>query len=203
MRSNESAAIINKPEETFSMTPLTLSIALGLLLSGSSGSFEQSFSRPIAQSTIQRTTGSTQLTPVSVQARYRTYANARFGYSISYPDGILIPQGEPDNGDGQVFRSRDGKAEMRVFGRYNVLNETLRSAFNASVAGEGGSGREVTYKLLKGNFYVVSGRQNGKIFYEKTMLKGDTFKTFMIEYDESESATYNPITSRVVRSFVG
>ena len=143
------------------------------------------------------------MSPLAAQAKYRTYNNARFGYSISYPVGILIPQGEADNGDGQAFRSRDGKAEMRVFGRYNVQNETLRSAFNAAVAGEGGSGREVTYKLLKGNFYVVSGRQNGKIFYEKTILKGDTFKTFMIEYDESESATYDSITSRIVRSFIG
>jgi hypothetical protein len=185
------------------MTPLTLSIALSLLLSGSNGSFEKSFSRPIAQSAIQRIANRLQLTLVSAQAKYQTYANARFGYSISYPAGILIPQGESDNGDGQIFRSRDGKAEMRVFGRYNVQNETLRGAFNAAVTGEGGSGREVTYKLLKGNFYVVSGRQNGKIFYEKTMLKGDTFKTFMMKYDESESATYNSITSRVSRSFVG
>jgi hypothetical protein len=143
------------------------------------------------------------LSPLASQAKYRTYSNARFGYSISYPAGILIPQGESDNGDGQIFRSSDGKAEMRAFGRYNVQNETLRSAFNAAVAGEGGSGREVTYKLLRGNFYVVSGRQNGKIFYEKTMLKGDTFKTFMIEYDESERATYDSITSRIVRSFIG
>jgi hypothetical protein len=185
------------------MTPVTLSIALSLLLSASNGSFEQSFSRPVAQSTIQRITSRLRLTLAGAQAKYRTYANARFGYSISYPAGILIPQGESDNSDGQVFRSRDGRAEMRVFGRYNVQNETIRSAFNASVAGEGGSGREVTYKVLKGNFYLVSGHQNGKIFYEKTMLKGDTFKTFMIEYDESESATYDPITARVVRSFVG
>jgi hypothetical protein len=185
------------------MTPLTLSIALSLLLSASNGSFKQSLSQSVSLSTIQHSTDRLQLTLASAQAKYRTYTNARFGYSVSYPAGILIPQGEPDNHDGQVFRSRDGKAEMRVFGRYNVQNETLRSAFDAAVAGEGGSGREVTYKLLKGNFYVVSGRQNGKIFYEKTMLKGDTFKTFMIEYDESESATYDSITSRVARSFAG
>jgi hypothetical protein len=184
------------------MTPLTLSIALSLMLSGSNGHVEQSFSKPVAQTTIQRT-NHPFLSTLSAQAKYRSYSNARFGYSVSYPAGILIPQGESQNSDGQIFRSPDGKAEMRVFGRYNVQDETLRSAFNQAVKGEDSSGRKVTYKLLKGNFYVVSGHQNGKIFYEKTMLKGDAFKTFMIEYDESQSTTYDPITSRVARSFVG
>jgi hypothetical protein len=184
------------------MNPVTLSIALSLLLSGSSNNSEQSLARTISQLTFQKADYH-RLPFIDTQVTYRTYANARFKYSVSYPAGLLIPQGEAPNGDGQVFRARDGLAEMRVFGRYNVQSETLRSAFNSAVAGEDPSGRVVTYKLIKGHFYVVSGRRNGKIFYEKTMLKGDTFKTFMIEYDESESATYDPITARIARSFIG
>jgi hypothetical protein len=184
------------------MNPVTLSIALSLLLSGSSNNLEQSFAKTIAQLTIQKADHH-RLPFIDTQVTYRTYANARFKYSVSYPASLLIPQGEAPNGDGQVFRSRDGRAEMRVFGRYNVQNETLRSAFNSAVAGEDSSGRAVTYKLIKGHFYAISGRQKGKIFYEKTMLKGDTFKTFTIEYDESESATYDSITARIARSFVG
>ncbi|PYS51817.1 MAG: hypothetical protein DMF68_03190 [Acidobacteria bacterium] len=167
------------------MVHLILSITLSLLLCGSNNLPGRYFSQPNATPHIQRVT-------------YRTYTNVRFQYSVSYPAGILIPQGESTNSDGQIFRSRDRHAEMRVFGRYNVQDETLQSAFNAAQ-----EGKDVTYKALKGNFYVVSGRQNGKIFYEKTMLKGDTFKTFMIEYDESESAKYDPITARIARSFVG
>jgi hypothetical protein len=34
-------------------------------------------------------------------------------------------------------------------------------------------------------------------------LKGHTFKTFMIEYDESERVLYDAITARIARSFVG
>lgn len=171
------------------MTHITLSIALSLLMLGSGGSSQQS--------KIQQATNHWR-SSVFVQGGYSTYANARFGYSISYPANILIPQGEAENGDGQAFRSRDGHAEMRVFGRYNAMNETLRSAFASAQ-----EGKSVTYKLLKGNFYVISGHKDGKIFYEKTMLKGDTFKTFMIEYDESEASTYDSITARIVRSFVG
>lgn len=184
------------------MRALTLSIVLSLWLSSSSGGSARSSPHTLIQSTAQQI-GKQLLPLVSSQVKYRTYTNARFNYSVSYPASLLVPQGEAENGDGQAFRSRDGKAEMRVFGRYNALNETLRSAFDAAIKGEDSSGRVVTYKTIKGNFYVVSGRQNGKIFYEKTYLKSDTFKTFMIEYDESESATYDAITARIARSFTG
>jgi hypothetical protein len=180
----------NRLEEDLFMTPITLSIALSFLMLGSGINSQQ----PNAQQTTDALTSAN----VFAQGGYKTYSNARFGYSVSYPANILIPQGEPDNGDGQVFLSRDGHAEMRVFGRYNVQNETLRSAFNSAQ-----EGKSVTYKLLRGNFYVVSGHKDGKIFYEKTMLKGDTFKTFMIEYDEADASTYDAITARVARSFVG
>lgn len=168
---------------------MILSIVLSLGLTGAGNS---------AQHTLLQQVDNHSPARAFAQGGYKTYANARFGYSVSYPANILIPQGEADNGDGQAFRSQDGKAEMRVFGRYNVQNETLRSAFNAAQ-----EGKSVTYKVLRGNFYVVSGHDGGKIFYEKTMLKGDTFKTFMIEYDESEASTYDAITARVARSFVG
>jgi hypothetical protein len=167
------------------MNPLTLSIALSFLLSGAPQRFLPHQPSAFA---VRRVT-------------YKRYTNVRFAYAINYPVGVLIPQGESDNSDGQIFRSADGHAEMRVFGRNNVFNDTLRSAFDKAVAGEDSAGRVVTYKLLKGDFYVVSGHQNGKIFYEKTMLKGDVFKTFMIEYDEAERAKYDPITARIANSF--
>ena len=42
------------------------------------------------------------------QDNYKTYVNARFKYSISYPADVLIPQGEAENGDGQIFREKYG-----------------------------------------------------------------------------------------------
>ena len=56
---------------------------------------------------------------------YRTYHNARFDFSISYPADVLIPQGESENHDGQKFRSRDGRAEMLVYGSYNAYQKTM------------------------------------------------------------------------------
>lgn len=131
---------------------------------------------------------------------YKTYANARFNYSISYPLNLLVPQGEAENGDGQIFRSRDGIAEMRVYGRHNVNNETLAGLFD-QVSSEWGKG--VTYKVIKGNWFVVTALIDGKIHYQKTMLRGGVFKTFEIEYDAARRVTYDPVTARIAKSFVG
>jgi hypothetical protein len=131
---------------------------------------------------------------------YKTYTNARFAYSISYPANLLKPQGEAANGDGQAFRSGDGRAEMRVWGQNNVNNDSLRAVYG-QVVSEWGAG--VSYKVIKQDWFVVSALVDGKIHYRKTMLRRDVFKTFEIEYDESQKGTYDAVTARVSKSFVG
>ena len=131
---------------------------------------------------------------------YKTYGNSRFGYSIAYPAGILIPQGEADNGDGQKFLSKDEKVVMLVYGQFNVLNQTLKNAFSEALR-EGTPGGAVTYKLLKDNWFVVSGTVSNRVFYQKTMLVGNTFKTFRIEYPESQKAAFDRITVEIAKSF--
>ena len=137
---------------------------------------------------------------VLAQNIYRTYANARFKYSISYPADLLIPQGEAENGDGQVFREKSSSVEMRVYGGYNVSNETLRSRY-AELIRKWNKG--ITYKVIRRDWFVVSGLVNGKIHYHKTILRGDIFKTFEIEYDAVRGSTYNDVTDRIARSFKG
>ncbi len=145
--------------------------------------------------------------PVSAPAQgtadrigYKTYDNARFGYSIAYPEGILIPQGEAENGDGQKFLSKDGKVVMLVYGQYNVLDQTLKDAFSEALR-KGTPGGTVTYKLLKDNWFVVSGKVSNRIFYQKTMLVEDTFKTFRIEYPDSQKSVLDRITGEIAKSF--
>ncbi|HEX8288405.1 MAG TPA: hypothetical protein VF556_10435 [Pyrinomonadaceae bacterium] len=131
------------------------------------------------------------------QTNYKTYSNARFDYSISYPSNLLAPQGEADNGDGQIF-SGDG-AEMRVYGSNMLANETLLKEFN-SVMKEYGSG--VTYRTYRKNFFVISALRDGKIFYRKTIARPNgSFITFTIEYDESKRGVYDKAVSKMAKSF--
>lgn len=130
--------------------------------------------------------------------KYKHYVNVRFEFSVNYPSELLFPQGESDNGDGQRFISKDEKVEMTVSGIHS-LKKPLRVLYKEAI-----SEREnavITYKILKKDFFVISGKSNGKIFYQKTMEKDEVFKTFAIEYDESLKETFNPITATISNSF--
>ena len=134
------------------------------------------------------------------QNNYKTYTNARFKYSIGYPADLLIPQGEAENGDGQIFKEKDrSSVEMRVYGGYNVSNETLRSRYTEQIR----KWNNVTYKVIRRDWFVVSAMVNGKIHYQKTILRGDVFKTFEIVYDAVRGSTYNDVTDRIAKSFKG
>jgi hypothetical protein len=140
------------------------------------------------------------------QDKYSTYSNSRFSYSISYPTALLIPQGEADNGDGQKFLSRDGRAEMIVYGSNNALEQSLRDLYNEQLRraeGDDRSKKTVTYKVLRDNWFVVSGYEGYRVFYQKTIFRGGVFKTFRIEYDKSLADIFDKVTKRVAASFRG
>jgi hypothetical protein len=142
------------------------------------------------------------LPAAAAQHSYHTYHNARFDFSISYPAEVLIPQGESENHDGQKFRSRDGHAEMLVYGSHNALNQTLRQLYSEETNPLADHPhRTVSYKTLKTNWFVVSGIEDGKVFYQKTILTKGIFKTFHIEYDERQKDLFDSLTAQMVRSF--
>jgi hypothetical protein len=129
------------------------------------------------------------------QPKWKTYNNARYGYSIVYPSNLLLPKGESDNGDGQIFLNNT--AEMRVFASNMLLNETLTKEFKAVVR----KSENVSYKTINKNFFVVSGKIDGRIFYQKTIARADgVFLTFYIEYVEDERNDYDKFTTRIVGS---
>lgn len=134
---------------------------------------------------------------------YHIYHNPRFDYSIAYPKDILYPQGESDNGDGQKFLSKDADASLIVYGSNNALSQSLEDLYLEE--SRGGTHEKptkvVTYKVLKNNWFVVSGYKSGKVFYQKTILNKNQFKFFYFEYPESKKKIYDPITKNIATSF--
>ena len=101
---------------------------------------------------------------------WKSYTNERFQYAICYPEDLLVPQGESANSDGQKFLAKDS-TQLIVFGQYNALNQQLRAVLSDTAARLAGPSGKVTYKVLKQNWFVVSGTNAQTIFYA-TSLSG-------------------------------
>lgn len=136
---------------------------------------------------------------------YLTYHNTKFNYSITYPKDVLYPQGESDNGDGQKFLSKNADASLTVYGSNNVLEQSLEDLYLEESRGGtyDNPKKVVTYKVLKNNWFVISGYNSGKIFYQKTILNKNQFKSFYFEYSESKKKIYDPVTKQIASSFKG
>lgn len=58
-----------------------------------------------------------------------------------------------------------------------------------------------SYKLFKGNWYVVSGNQSETIHYDKAVIKGQTIHHLMIDYPENQKERMDIILSVISKSF--
>jgi hypothetical protein len=131
---------------------------------------------------------------------WKWYSNVRFHYAICYPGNLLQPQGESENGDGQIFRGEDG-ARLSVYGRNNALNEKLSDVFAETQSRLVGRSGRVTYKLLKSTWFVVTGLNGPIIFYVKTIYSDGQFKSFQLIYNRSSAAVYFPVVRRMNSCF--
>jgi len=130
---------------------------------------------------------------------YKTYHNQRFSYRIDYPADFR-PQPEPDNGDGRRFVSPDGQVVLTTYAGYNALDGGL--AEDRQLARQGWQEKHATLTLdqLTRTGYVLSGQVRGRIFYEKTVLKGNTLTTFLWEYPAARKATLDAVIQHTIRT---
>ena len=98
------------------------------------------------------------------------------------------------NGDGQVVQCEE--VVLSMYASYNAMNWTTAEACRQQAF-------HPTYKVVKPNYYIASGTmQSGEIYYEKCVLRGDTFITIQIAYPKryqndvegliAEIAAYRP-----------
>ncbi|HEY9668779.1 MAG TPA: hypothetical protein V6C91_18365 [Coleofasciculaceae cyanobacterium] len=136
---------------------------------------------------------------------YNRYYNSRFNYSVAYPSSLLIPQGESQNGDGQKFLSKDKSITLLVYGSHNALNQQLAELYRTQSrsATREHPTRVVTYKTHGNDWFVVSGYENGKVFYNKTILRNGDFKVLEIQYKKSLQPKFDSIAAEISKSFKG
>jgi hypothetical protein len=145
--------------------------------------------------------------------RWNTYGNPRYGFSVCYPPS-LKPQGEPDDGDGNAFKSADGKLIVRAYANYSIEPEggpkALEEAFHMSVQAAQKQGYKVSYQMLKPNLFAYSGvadggTPKGRVIYQKTFERASDKLDVSLEaeYPESLKATADPLVAHMAACLDG
>jgi len=163
---------------------------------------QASSTAPSAMPTIISERATSKPQSESGQNNWRQYHNGRFGFTVSYPP-FLNAQGESANGDGQEFVSEDGSARLAVWGSSLTLSPDgkldLAEEFRSAVADPRLS---VTYKLLRKEFFVVSGYVGENILYRRETLKNNVFWGFRLTYDRNKRAQYDDLPATITRTLV-
>ena len=138
--------------------------------------------------------------PASGRSSMATYANARFGYTVEYPSSLLVPQGEPENGDGQAFNAKTGTAKILVYGGYNALSESPVEL--AQRAENDCASHRAPYRVVKPKLVAISCVTGENILYQKTMIEGDTLTTLRATYPAAERKVWDDVVAAMSRSLV-
>jgi len=108
---------------------------------------------------------------------------------------------EAENGDGRSFS--DGRANITVYGRGNWNEEgetlSLQEKYTEDISEQ--KDRKITYSKLGKTFYVLSGNEDGRVFYQKTIQLTDAFGTAILDYRPADSIRYKNIASLILQNF--
>jgi hypothetical protein len=138
---------------------------------------------------------------VSEEISFEIYCNEKYDFCISYPT-ILVPQGEVD--DGQIFILEETK--LLVCWEFMKNNEgefieDVNEAYEKTLS-EYEETTQVIYTIQKENFFIISGYDNEKMFYRKTLARRDgVYATGILTYNESNKKYYDDILVEIFNSF--
>ena len=140
----------------------------------------------------------TLLPAAAAAADWGRYENGRYGYGIAVPPGFA-GQGESDSGDGQVFRSGNGRETLTVWGGYLMLGD-FGDEVEATLAGLKDEGWSISYQASSPRWASFSGTRGGTVLYGRMVAACDGYATFRLEYPQADLARFDPIVERLVQS---
>ena len=129
--------------------------------------------------------------------QWKAVRNTTFDYSACYPADLFRPAGASLNVGGQDYVGRGG-ARLQISGLANRYGDSLAVTAQQTIPNGFGLKRQVTYKVIKPDWAVLSGTlPGGRSFYQRVIRKQKDFAFFFLSYPSSLSATYDPIVGRL------
>jgi hypothetical protein len=133
------------------------------------------------------------------RAGWRIVEDAATGARLGVPDK-LVPQSS-QAADGGRWQSVHGEVKIETF-RVAGAGTTLTSVIERMRKDK--PSRKTDYQLVKPDFFVISGLQNGvKKFYTRAQIKGDDVRGVTVLYDLAVETQVEPVAIAISNAFVG
>lgn len=127
---------------------------------------------------------------------FETVTDTRSGVRLGLPKAIL-PKTEALPTGGSRWQSTDGKITLDT--RIGGPGDTLQALFDKVSVST--AGRNVSYKLIRPDFYVVSGETAGGKFFSRMASGPAGIRGFSIGYDKALSPTFDRVVLAIANSF--
>lgn len=131
-----------------------------------------------------------------------SYYNQKYGFTLTVPSDVLIP-GKARNPDvGAVWESRDGLARLLAVASENTSGETL-ATYRIFLMQEMYKGATIEYAPVRDKWFVLSGRMDGLMFYERITFAcdGRYIYGWQLTYPIAERQRYDRIVEAIHRSY--
>jgi hypothetical protein len=131
------------------------------------------------------------------RAGFEVVTDARSGVRIGIPQKLLVKRDvNPSGGSRWQDAAQKVTLDTRAPPRGDTLQQLYDKATSANVPG-----RRITYKLLRPDFYVISGETATGKFYSRLASGPEGLRGFSIGYDKALAAQIDPLVIAIANSF--
>ena len=130
------------------------------------------------------------------------HRNERFGFSFRYPADVFALERSSETGDGEVFAGARGQGRLLVGAFANDGGHSVET-YRRYVAKNSYAGFGIHYAPRGQTWFVLSGEDAGRVFYEKVMFScgGRLINSFVIMYPIENKREFDPIVSGIEKTF--
>jgi hypothetical protein len=138
---------------------------------------------------------------VAANSNYCHYVNDRYGFTIDFPSFFSLGY-LSGNSDGIFVTIKNGNASLSASGCHNYgqsLNDCY-SDYIGHVKSE--FGLKPSYIAKGTDWFVLSWKINGTIYYKKVFVCDEYVNSFILEFLSEDKDAYNDIVTNIEQSFV-
>lgn len=132
-------------------------------------------------------------------AGFKLLADDKTGVQIGIPQKLL-PKRDVTPSGGSRWQSADQKVTLDT-STTPPGGEDLAAIFEKAIAVNPNSPRKITYKLLRPDFFVVTGETPGGRFYRRLSAGPQGLRGFSIGYDKALAPTVDKLVIAIAASF--